>query len=90
LLQKLKNYTFTGDSKVFVMKITSILLFLSGIIITIGLIIYFRSVVNPVDSDAMTIDRSGNQVSAWPIFIGIIFTFVGGVFYYVAHSEKKS
>lgn len=72
------------------MKITSILLFITGIIVTIGLIIYFRSVVNPVDSDAMTIDRSGNQVSEWPLFIGIILTFVGGVFFYVALSEKKS
>ena len=71
------------------MKVTSIFLFLAGVIITIGLIIYFRSVVNPVDSDSMTIDRSGNQVSEWPLFIGIILTFVGGVFYYVAVTEKK-
>jgi hypothetical protein len=72
------------------MKKISIALFILGIIITIGLVIYYRGVVNPVDSDSMTIDRSGNQVSKWPVFIGIIFTFVGGVFYYVSHSEKKS
>jgi hypothetical protein len=72
------------------MKKISVALFISGIIITIGLIIYFRSVVNPVDSDSMTIDRSGNQVSEWPLFIGIIFTFVGAVFYYVSHTEKKN
>ncbi|HEY5328236.1 MAG TPA: hypothetical protein VIJ27_14630 [Mucilaginibacter sp.] len=71
------------------MKKFSVLLFVIGIIVTIGLIIYFRSVVNPVDSDSMVIDRSGNQVSRWPIFIGIIFTFVGAVFYYVSHYEKK-
>ncbi len=71
------------------MKKFSVLLFAAGIIVTIGLIIYFRSVVNPADSDSMTIDRSGNQVSKWPIFIGIIFTFVGAVFYYVSHYEKK-
>ncbi len=65
-------------------------MFLAGIVVTIGLIIYFRSVVNPVDSDAMTIDRSGNQVSEWPLFIGIILTFVGGVFFYVSLAEKKS
>jgi hypothetical protein len=72
------------------MKKFSVLLFVVGIIVTIGLIIYFRSVVNPVDSDPMVIDRSGNQVSRWPIFIGIICTFVGAVFYYVSHYEKKS
>ena len=72
------------------MKKISIALFIAGIIITRGLVIYFRGTVNPVDSDSMTIDRSGNQVSEWPIFIGIIFTFVGAVFYYVSHSEKKS
>jgi len=72
------------------MKKISVALFIAGIIITIGLVIYYRGVVNPVDSDSMTIDRSGNQVSKWPVFIGIIFTFVGAVFYYVSHSEKKS
>ena len=72
------------------MKLTSIILFLSGVALTIYLIIYFRSVVNPVDSDPMTISHSGSQVSEWPLFIGIILTFVGGVFYYVAVTEKKS
>jgi hypothetical protein len=72
------------------MKKISIALFIAGIIITIGLVIYYRGQVNAVDSDSMTIDRSGNQVSEWPVFIGIIFTFVGAVFYYVSHTEKKS
>ncbi|ASU35557.1 hypothetical protein [Mucilaginibacter xinganensis] len=72
------------------MKKVSILLIIVGIIVTIGLIIYYRGVVNPVDSDSMTIDRSGNQVSEWPLFIGIILTFVGIVFYYVSHTEKKA
>jgi hypothetical protein len=71
------------------MKKFSVLLIVVGVIVTIGLIIYYRSVVNPVDSGSMTIDRSGNQVSEWPLFIGIIFTFVGTVFYYVSHYEKK-
>jgi len=71
------------------MKKISILLFVVGIIVTIGLIIYFRSVVNVADSDPMTIDRSGNQVSEWPLFVGIILTFVGGVFFYVALDEEK-
>lgn len=72
------------------MKITSIFLFITGVIITIGLIIYYKSVVNPVDSDVMTIGSGSSMVAKWPLFIGIILTFVGGVFYYVAVTEKKS
>ena len=71
------------------MKKISILLIVVGVIVTIGLIIYFKSAPNAVDSNSMTIDRSGNQVSEWPLFIGIIFTFVGAVFYYVSHYEKN-
>ncbi len=71
------------------MKKISVILFVVGVIVTISLIIYFRTIVNPVDSNSMSIDRSGNEVSKWPIFIGIILTFVGGVFYYVSHYEKK-
>jgi hypothetical protein len=72
------------------MKKVSIIFIVVGILITIGLVIYYRGVVNPVDSDSMTIDRSGNQVSEWPVFIGIILTFVGMVFFYVSHTEKKA
>jgi hypothetical protein len=72
------------------MKKISVLLFIVGVIVTIGMVIYFRAEVNPADSDSMTIDRSGNMVSEWPLFIGIILTFVGAVFYYVSHSEKKA
>ncbi len=71
------------------MKKISVLLIVVGLIVTIGLIIYFKSVSNPVDSGSMTIDRGGNMVSEWPLFIGIILTFVGCVFYYVSHYEKK-
>ena len=71
------------------MKKISVLLIVVGIIITIGLIIYYRDVVNPVDSDAMTIARDGLMTAKWPLSIGIIFTFVGIVFYYVGHYEDK-
>lgn len=71
------------------MKIVSTLLIIIGIIITIGLIVYYKDVVNPVDSDSMTIGGSG-MTAKWPLFIGIIFTFVGIVFYYVSHTEKKA
>jgi uncharacterized membrane protein len=72
------------------MKKISVLLFVVGVIVTVGLLIYYRSVVNPVDGETMTIDRSGNMVSEWPLFIGIILIFVGAVFYYVSHNEKKA
>ena len=72
------------------MKKISVILFVLGIIITIGCVIYFRTEVNPADSEAMTISRSGSQVSEWPIFIGVIFTFVGAVFYYASTHEKKA
>jgi multisubunit Na+/H+ antiporter MnhE subunit len=72
----------------YIMKKISVILFITGVIVTIALVIYFRSQVDPVDSDSMVIDRSGHQVSRWPIFIGIILWFVGSVFYYVSHSEK--
>lgn len=72
------------------MKKTSIFLIIIGVIITISLIIYYKSVVNPVDSDSMTMVPDGHMVSKWPIFIGIICTFVGCVFFYVAQSEKKA
>jgi hypothetical protein len=71
------------------MKKISVLLIVVGVIVTISLIIYFKSVSNPVDSGSMTIDRNGSMVSEWPLFIGIILTFVGCVFYYVSHYEKK-
>jgi hypothetical protein len=71
------------------MKKISILLFILGVIVTIGLIIYYRSVVNVVDSDPMTISRNNDMASEWPLFIGIILTFVGAVFYYVAQYGKK-
>ncbi len=63
-------------------------MFVAGIILTIFLIIYFRDVVNPVDSEPMSIKPGGGMSSEWPLFIGIIFTFVGVVFYYVSDYKK--
>ena len=60
-----------------------------GVILTIYLIIYYRDVANVVDSEPVTIDHSGNISAEWPLFIGIIFTFVGAVFYYIAQYGKK-
>ena len=72
------------------MKTTSILLIIAGIIVTIFCVIHFKTVVNPVDSDPMTIVPSGSKESQWPIFIGIILTFVGITFYFVSQSKSNS
>lgn len=71
------------------MKKISAFLFVAGIIVTIALVIYYRTQVNPVDSDPMAINGSGGQTSRWPIFIGIILWFVGSVFSYVAYTERN-
>ncbi|MDR3693934.1 hypothetical protein [Mucilaginibacter sp.] len=71
------------------MKKFSILLFTAGVIVTIGLIIYYKSVVNVVDSDSMTISPSGDMVAKWPLFVGIIMVFVGAVFFYISKYGKK-
>jgi uncharacterized membrane protein len=71
------------------MKITSILLFISGVIFTIYCITYFNPKINAADSDPMTVSPSGTMIAEWPIFIGIILIFVGAVFFYVSQTEKK-
>jgi len=71
------------------MKKISILLFVTGLIVTVGLIIYYKSVVNPVDAEPMSINPAGDMISDWPLFIGIILLFVGSVFYYISQYGKK-
>jgi uncharacterized BrkB/YihY/UPF0761 family membrane protein len=71
------------------MKRTSVIIFLAGVIITIYCIIYFRPVLDVVDSDTMTVNPSGDKVAPWPLFVGLYTAFVGAVFYYVSHSSRK-
>jgi hypothetical protein len=71
------------------MKKLSILIFLVGVALTIGLIIYYRPETNPVDAEPISINRAGEMTSKWPLFIGILTTFVGAVFFYVSHYGKK-
>ncbi len=72
------------------MKATSILLIIAGIIVTVFCVIHFKSAVNPVDSDAMTVSPDGYKTSEWPVFIGIILTFVGITFYFISQSKSNS
>jgi hypothetical protein len=72
------------------MKKLSILIFIIGVAITVGLIIYYRPETNPVDSEPVAINRSGEMTAEWPLFIGLLTTFVGAVFFYVSHYGKKT
>jgi len=72
------------------MKATSIFLTLAGIAITIFCIIYFKPALNAVDSDPLTINPKGAMTSEWPIFIGLLTTFVGITFFFIAASNKTA
>lgn len=76
-------------SALIIMRKISILLFILGLIVTVWLCIYFKSEVNPVDSDEITISHSGEMISKWPVFIGIILMFVGATFFYATFNQKK-
>ena len=81
------SYIFEFKLKT-IMKRVSILLIVIGIISIFFAIYYFRPALNPVDSDPMTVNPSGVRTSEWPIFIGILTTFVGVCFYFISTSAK--
>jgi uncharacterized BrkB/YihY/UPF0761 family membrane protein len=72
------------------MKTSSIFITIAGIAITIFCIIYFRPALNVVDSDPMTANPSGVRTTEWPIFIGLLTTFVGITFYFVATHDRTA
>jgi hypothetical protein len=72
------------------MKATSILITIVGIAILIYCLTYFRPALNAVDSDALTSNPKGGMTSEWPLFIGILTTFVGITFSYIAFTAKKA
>lgn len=72
------------------MKTTSIFITLAGIAILITCLIYFRPALNVVDSDPMTINPKGGMTSEWPLFIGILTTFVGVIFFFIATNDKTA
>lgn len=91
----MKFHTFTHGLTAFQlfvlkMKKLSILILLVGIAITVGLVIYYRPENNPVDSTPAAINGSGEMTAQWPMFVGILTTFVGAVFFYVSHYGKKT
>ena len=71
------------------MKKISIILFILGVAYIIFCIFYYKSVLNVVDSDPVSVKPGGAMASKWPLFIGIIFTFVGATFFYASLTERK-
>ncbi len=60
-----------------------------GVAITIACLVYFKPLINAVDSDAMTVTPKGVRTSEWPLFIGLLTIFVGVCFYLIGLSEDK-
>lgn len=71
------------------MKRVSIILTVVGIIVIFAAIYYFSPALNPVDSDTMTVNPKGIKTSEWPLFIGILTTFVGICFYFISVADEK-
>jgi amino acid transporter len=71
------------------MKKISILLVIIGVAVIIACLVYFRPMANPVDSDTMTVNPHSIRTSEWPLFIGILTTFVGVCFYFIGVAEEK-
>lgn len=72
------------------MKKISILLIIVGIAVIIYCLTYFHPLINAVDSDTMTASSNGIKTSEWPLFIGILTTFVGICFYFISTDKKKA
>lgn len=72
------------------MKRTSILITIVGIAIIVYCLIFFRPAINAVDSDTMSVNPGGIRSPEWPLFVGILTTFVGIVFYLVATHDKTA
>jgi amino acid transporter len=71
------------------MKRNSIIIMIIGVAITIACLVYFKPLINPVDSDTMTVTPQGVRTSEWPLFIGLLTIFVGVCFYLIGLSEDK-
>ena len=71
------------------MKKISILLVIIGILVIVYCLTYFHPLINAVDSDTMTANSHGVKTAEWPLFIGILTTFVGICFYFIGVSDEK-
>ena len=71
------------------MKKTSILLIIIGVAVTIACVVYYKPALDVVDSETMTVGSHGIKTSEWPIFIGLLTTFVGICFYIIGVADEK-
>jgi amino acid transporter len=71
------------------MKRTSIIIIIVGVAITIACLVYFRPALNVADSDTMTVNPQGIKTTEWPLFIGLLTTFVGICFFFIGAAEEK-
>jgi hypothetical protein len=72
------------------MKATSIIVIIIGVAVTIFCLTYFRPALNVADSDAMTVNPKGTMTSEWPLFIGLLTTFVGICFFIVSSTKRTA
>ena len=71
------------------MKAKSIVIIIIGLAITIFCLYYFRPTLNVVDSDPVNVNPAGIRAARWPLFVGILTTFVGVVFLFISYDEKR-
>jgi len=71
------------------MKKISILLIIIGVAVIIYCLYFFHPLLNAADSDTMSVNPHGTRSPQWPLFIGILTTFVGICFYFIGVDEEK-
>ncbi|HVW14492.1 MAG TPA: hypothetical protein VHB54_11730 [Mucilaginibacter sp.] len=71
------------------MKTKSIIVIIIGLAITIFCLYYFRPALNVVDSDPVNVNPAGIRAARWPLFAGILTTFVGVVFLFISFDNER-
>lgn len=71
------------------MKARSIIIIIIGLAVTIFCLYYFRPALDVVDSDPMNVNPHGIRAARWPLFVGILTTFVGFVFLFISFDDER-
>jgi len=87
---KLNKKIFYICAKLITMKSISIIITLVGIAVLIYCLTYFSPALNVVDSDPLTVNPKGHMTAEWPLFVGILTTFVGITFFFVSLNDKTA
>ena len=73
------------------MKTTSIFITIIGLAVLVFCLMNYKPALDVVDSETMTVWGSNPaKTSEWPLFIGILTTFVGVTFYFVATHDRTA